>query len=270
MEKKYFQSETVDIQRSEIHFAEYNPRTIDEEGKKALRKSIKKFGCVGGIVVNKQTGNTIVGGHQKVAILDELSKYPDNDYTLRVELIDVDEKTEKELNITLNNPRVGGDWDYEKMRAIIPDIDYKSAGLTEADLSMIGVDYMYKSEAEKGIEDDFEDLMKEVDEEHALEIEQRKAQRAAEKVAEDKVAAEAANVASKSLEERIQHAKDVKRETKEKASEAAAEMDAYVVLSFDNVERKSAFLDKLGYELGSRFIKGEDFEERASIVYGDE
>ncbi|MDE5986649.1 MAG: hypothetical protein K2H16_05145 [Prevotella sp.] len=54
---------------------------------------------VGGIVVNKATGYTVVGGHQKVNVLDELNRYQDNDYMLRVEIINVDEKLEKKLNI---------------------------------------------------------------------------------------------------------------------------------------------------------------------------
>lgn len=131
---KYFTSSSVELQRSQIKPADYNPRTITQEGRKALKKSIRLYGVVGGIVVNKRTGYTIVGGHQKVSVLDELQKYNpethENDYSLRVELIDVDEKKEKELNITLNNPNVGGDWDYDALRELIPSIDYRDVGFT--------------------------------------------------------------------------------------------------------------------------------------------
>ena len=177
----YFNSEAVTLMRSEIHPSDYNPRTISDEGKKALRRSIKRYGVVGGIVVNKQTGNTIVGGHQKVAVLDELNKYdPDtreNDYSLRVELIDVDEKTEKSLNVTLNNPNVGGDWDEEKMRQIIPEIDWKDAGLTDADLNMFGVDYLLQTEEEVRIANDLNSMMAEVNAEHEAQVQQRKEER---------------------------------------------------------------------------------------------
>ena len=71
---KSFSSTIVELKRSAIHPAGYHPRVIDDEAKKALKRSIKKFGVVGGIVVNKRTGNTIVGGHQKVSILDEMYK----------------------------------------------------------------------------------------------------------------------------------------------------------------------------------------------------
>ena len=100
---KYFTSEKSTVMRSEIHFADYNPRKIDDEGRRALKRSIKRYGVVDGIVINKQTNNTIVGGHQKVAILDELQKYDEetkaNDYELSVSVVDLDPKAEKELNI---------------------------------------------------------------------------------------------------------------------------------------------------------------------------
>ena len=45
--------------------------------------------------------------------MDELQKFPENDYRIRVDVIDVDEKQEKELNILMNNPNAQGSWDYE-------------------------------------------------------------------------------------------------------------------------------------------------------------
>ena len=75
MENRYFNSKTVELRRSQIKPAFYNPRTISPEGRKQLKRSIKKYGVVGGIVVNQSTGYTIVGGHQKVSVLDELNKY---------------------------------------------------------------------------------------------------------------------------------------------------------------------------------------------------
>ena len=160
---KYFNSKSVELKRSQIKPASYNPRTISDEGKKALKRSIKLYGVVGGIVINQATSYTIVGGHQKVAVLDELNKYDksthENDYTLRVELINVDEKTEKQLNITLNNPNVGGNWDFDALARIVPDIDWKDAGLTDADLNMIGVDYLLQTEEENSIADALSDMM---------------------------------------------------------------------------------------------------------------
>lgn len=255
-EKSYFNSEAVELMRSQLHPAEYNPRQISDEGRKALKRSIKKYGVVGGIVVNKATGYTIVGGHQKVSILDELNKYDENtngnDYSIRVELVDVDEKTEKSMNIALNNPNVGGQWDFDKMREIIPEIDYKDAGLTEADLSMIGLDYLYKTEEEDNISNELDEMMSEVNEQHSAEVEQRKAERQMAKQVE--------------YEQNKQAMKDLKADVREKASQQAMNMDAYLMLSFDTWEEKASFCQRLGYPVDVKFIKGEELNDKIEII----
>lgn len=248
MADKYFTSESVELKRSKIHFASYNPRKISEEGRRQLKRSIKRYGVVGGIVVNKQTGYTLVGGHQKVSILDELNKYPENDYSLRVELIDVDEKTEKSLNIILNNPNVGGEWDFDAMREIIPDIDYKDAGLTEADLNMIGLDNLLKTEEESNLADSLTEMMQPVTEQKAEEKAQRQVEKQLEK------------------EAKAQHMKDVKQKVKEKSIKDAEDMEAYIMLSFDTYEAKAAFCERFGYAPDMKFIKGETFDEQVERV----
>ena len=131
---KYIKSESVELNRSAIHFADYNPRKLSDESRKTQKRGIKKFGLVGGIVVNKRTGLTVVSGHQRLSVMDELQKFPDNDYRIRVDVIDVDEQQEKELNILMNNPNAQGTWDFDALARIVPDIDWKDAGLTDADL----------------------------------------------------------------------------------------------------------------------------------------
>lgn len=282
---KFFASEIRELKRSEIHPADYNPRSIDPEGKKNLKRSLKKFGVLGGIVVNARTGYTIVGGHQKVLILDESYGFPENDYSLRVEVIDVDEATEKTINIALNNPAVGGTWDYDKMRELIPDIDYKSAGLTEADLSMIGVDFLLQTEQEIQIAGELNDLMAEANELRAQEVAARKEQRQAER------AAMAANIDDEeeygditplppvpdfgappqiSPEEerqlKIDRMKELKQRVKDQAAEKAQNMDAYIVLSFDNWANKSEFCQRFGINPYDRFTKGELFNEMVERV----
>ena len=250
--KSYFTSQSVELKRSQIHFADYNPRTISEEGKKALRRSIRKYGVVGGIVVNKQTGYTLVGGHQKVTVLDEFNKYNpethENDYTLRVELIDVDLKTEKSLNVTLNNPNVGGDWDDDKMRELIPDIDWKDAGLTDADLNMFGVDYLLKTEAENDIANAINDMMAETNAAHEAEVQQRKMEREMEKAA------------------KTAHMKDVKQQVRQQAQKEAENMEAYVMLSFTDFKAKAAFMERFGYSPYEKIVKGEVFDSQVERV----
>lgn len=274
---KYFSfSETVTIRRSEIHPAEYNPRKMSAEGKKLLKRSIKKYGVVGGIVVNKQTGNTIVGGHQKIDILDEMNKYPEQDYLLRVEMVDVDLPTEKAMNVALNNSNIGGTFDYDKLAALVPDIDYKDAGLTEADLSMIGLDYLYKTEQQNSLANELEELMMPVVEQRQAENEQRAAEREAIKEANRQAqmlaSAEAEELAQNEMtrEERVQHMKDVKAQVRAQAQENAQNMDAYLVLSFDTFNAKAEFCQRFGFNPMERMIKGEEFDARCEAVMDDE
>lgn len=253
---KSFPSTIVELKRSEIHPAGYNPRVIDDEARKALKRSIKKFGVVGGIIVNKRTGNTIVGGHQKVSVLDEMYKYPANDYTLRVEMIDVDVETEKTLNIALNNSNISGRWDYEKLAQLIPDIDYKDAGLTDVDLNMIGVDYLLQTEEENSIADELDDLMSPIIEEREEVKAERAAERQAERLMQQEIEREA----------KVQHMKDVKQQVKEAAISKAEQMDAYVMLSFSSWSAKAEFCERFGYPAEMKIIKGEVFAEQVERV----
>lgn len=254
---KYFHSSRVEVMmRSQLHPADYNPRQITDEGRKFLKRSIKKYGVVGGIIANEATGYTIVGGHQKVAILDELNKYPDNDYSLRVEIINVDEKTEKEMNVALNNPNVGGEWNFDKLRAIVPDIDYKNAGLTDADLNFIGVDYLLQTEEENSLADDIESMMAPVTEMKEAEMAARKEGRKAIKAIQEETDKEA----------KVAHMKEVKQQVKENAMKKAQDMDAYVVLSFDSWDAKAAFCERFGYDPYMKFIKGEVFDGQIERV----
>ena len=248
MNNKYFTSESIELKRSQIRFHEQNPRVISAENRKALKRGIKKFGMVGGIVVNKRTGYTLVSGHQRLSVMDELQKYnsetKQNDYPIRVDLIDVEEKEEKELLILLNNPSAQGEWNYDALRELIPDIDYKDAGLTEQDLDIIGVDYNFQTEEENTIAGELDDLMEPVKEEHEADLAQKQAERA----------------------EKTAHMKQVKQEVKEAATKAAANMDAYLMLSFDTWEAKAKFCEKFGFDPEQKFYKGEEFENKIETL----
>lgn len=185
---------------------------------------------------------------QRLSVMDELQKYnpetKDNDYPIRVDLIDVEQKEEKELLILLNNPSAQGEWDYDTLRELIPDIDYKDAGLTEQDLDIIGVDFHFQTEEENTIADELDTLMEPVREERQAEVAQRQAERA----------------------EKVAHMKQVKQEVKEAATKAAANMDAYLMLSFDNWDAKAEFCEKFGFNLDEKFLKGEVFSEKIETL----
>lgn len=241
---KYIKSESVELNRSAIHFAGYNPRKLSDESRKTLKRGIKKFGLVGGIVVNKRTGLTVVSGHQRLSVMDELQKFPDNDYRIRVDVIDVDEKQEKELNILMNNPNAQGFWDYDALARLVPDIDYKDAGLTDADLNMIGCDFLLQTEEENSLAGALEEMMQPVTEQKEAEKAARQLERA----------------------EKVAHMKDVKQQVKEQAQETAANMDAYLMLSFDTWEAKAAFCERFGYDPYTKFVKGEVFSDQVERV----
>ena len=260
---KYQIGESVEIRRSSIKEASYNPRRIEDEAKKSLKKGIKNIGLAGGIVINETTGNTIVSGHQRIAVLDDLEKYDKNtqanDYIVRVDLIHVDEKTEKELVVLLNNPNAQGEWDYDKLKQLVPEIDYKMAGLTDADLSMIGVDFLFKTEQESSIESDLDDMMAGYNAKHQAEVEARKAAR-------EEMQQAIKEAEEQSWEDKVNHMKEVKAQVKEKAEQDARNKDAYVVLSFDTSDDLQEFLSFFGLPEDSKFIKGETIMNRLDFT----
>lgn len=125
------------IKRSQIKLAAYNPRTITNEARKRLKKGLKKFGLVQPLVWNETTG-VLVSGHQRLSILDETYKYPDNDYTLTVSVVHLSEKDEKILNVQLNNQSMMGEFDYDALRDMqfeAPDLD--QLGFSDSDLDIV-------------------------------------------------------------------------------------------------------------------------------------
>lgn len=89
---------------SDIKPSPYNPRTISKEAREGLKFSLEKFGMVSLLVVNRRNMQ-IIGGHQRFSVIKEsgLERIP-------VVFVDVDDQTEKAMNITLNNPHISGRW----------------------------------------------------------------------------------------------------------------------------------------------------------------
>lgn len=117
--------------------ADYNPRVELKPGDKEyerLRKSIKEFGYVDPIIVNKRTGN-IVGGHQRLNVLRDLG-YEEID----VVNIDIDEDKEQALNIGLN--KISGKWEEQKLLDMLVKLENKNDFDTE--LTGFGLDEIEK------------------------------------------------------------------------------------------------------------------------------
>ena len=84
--------------------ATYNPRQISTKQYNDLKESVKRFGLVDPIIINKD--NTVVGGHQRLKIAKEL-KYID----IECVVLDLSKAEERELNIRLNKNT--GDFDMD-------------------------------------------------------------------------------------------------------------------------------------------------------------
>lgn len=121
------------VAREQLKNAPYNPRVIDDKAKKKLRKVIQKHGLIEPIVWNKRTGN-IVGGHQRISILDTLES--NKNYYIEVAVVDLEEKKEMEANIALNNSESQGVFDIEKLSVMFKgnQLDLESTGFDMADI----------------------------------------------------------------------------------------------------------------------------------------
>lgn len=165
------------------------------------------------------------------------------------------------------------------MRELIPDIDYKAAGLTDADLSMIGVDFMLQTEGENSLASELNNLMTPILDER----EAAKAQRAAAREEEHAMQSGSSSPSSangimedpfadqrptpeEEWQSKIDAVKQLKKEVKEKAIEQARNNDAYVVLSFSDWNAKAQFCQRFGFSPYDKFIKGELFDEMVERI----
>lgn len=94
---------------------------------------MKRLGLLSPPTWNARTGN-IVGGHQRVAVIDSLKGT--QDYRLRVATVDLDDAREREANLLLNNGLAQGDWDIQKLEEIFrtPDLNLDGTGFDAADV----------------------------------------------------------------------------------------------------------------------------------------
>ena len=129
---------------NQLIMAEYNPRQLTKDQHSQLKDSIKRFGLVDPLIVNKnkERKNILVGGHQRLRIAKELgiNKIPCVEVDLNID-------QEKELNIRLN--KNVGEWDYDSLANYFDVGELMDWGFTDDELQF------YEEEPEQGlIEDD--------------------------------------------------------------------------------------------------------------------
>jgi ParB-like chromosome segregation protein Spo0J len=131
---------------SELNEAQYNPRELTKAQHESLKSSLKKFGFVNPLLINKHPNrkDVIIGGHQRVRIWAELG----NDSVPCVEIV-LDPDAEKELNVRLN--KNNGQWDWEMLANNFDPNDLLDWGFDESELSI-----------DLGEDDDFEEEQPEI------------------------------------------------------------------------------------------------------------
>ena len=120
---------------------EYNPRQMTKKQVKDLTESIKQFGLVDPLIINRYKGreNVVIGGHQrlKIAILEEFKKVP-------VIYVNLNKEKEQELNLRLNKNL--GEWDWDLLANFEKDL-LKNIGFEEEELNkMLGLDEVTEDE----------------------------------------------------------------------------------------------------------------------------
>jgi hypothetical protein len=103
----------IEVKVELLKDAEYNPRIMSEQEIERLKNSIRKFGMVEPLVVNKDY--TIIGGHSRLKALKELDFKEVPCFVL-----DISKEDEKILNIALN--KITGSWNDEKLIKLIQEI----------------------------------------------------------------------------------------------------------------------------------------------------
>lgn len=129
--------------------ADYNPRKDLKPGDaeyEKLKRSIKEFGYVEPIIWNKTTGN-VVGGHQRLKVL-----LADGVKEIDCVVVEFDSEKEKALNIALN--KVSGEWDRDKLTALISDLQAEDFDVTITGFDLAEIDELFKDTLQDGVKDD--------------------------------------------------------------------------------------------------------------------
>lgn len=108
---------------SDIKRADYNPRFMTEEQRSALAAEMTKFGQVIPLLVNKRN-NVLVSGHQRLDFFEARG-----DQTVWVTLVELDERQERLLNMTMN--RIGGEFEEKGLAEMIEKIQELSPEMTQ-------------------------------------------------------------------------------------------------------------------------------------------
>ncbi len=127
--------EVMNVHRSEIKNAPYNPRTISKGAERRLKKGMKKFGLATTLTWNKRTGN-LVSGHQRLKQMDLLEGTVD--YELTVSAVDIPLKDEMALNVQMNNQSMMGEFDIDSLIDMVDEgAEMTDFGFSDSDIDVL-------------------------------------------------------------------------------------------------------------------------------------
>lgn len=232
-------SETRIIKRSQISLNPYNPKRHTEERVKQQKKNLQTIGYLGGITWNELSGN-IIDGHRRIQAMDLYYKYdgtPDTDYDIKVEVVQLNDKQEKEqmTYMALGNTRA----DLELVARYFPEIDANAAGIDDAYLKELST-FVTIADPIAEIETlDIDDILPAPKEEVIIEESEEPSEEptSEEKKAKVKAAKEAA----------------VQKAEVERLNE-----ESYITLSFSDYKAKAEFCEIVGIDPKCAFCKGEE------------
>ena len=117
--------EVVNVKIDELILNNKNPRKITKREINKLIRSIKEFGFVDPIIVNKNKTryNIVVGGHQRIEAAKKLKLKE-----VPVTYVDMTADKEQLLNIALNE--ISGEWDDDKLLELLKELEERGVDLT--------------------------------------------------------------------------------------------------------------------------------------------
>ena len=257
-------SVTEDIRRSAITLNPCNPKRHTDRQVKQQVANIKANGYLGGIVWNRTTGN-LIDGHRRVQALDIIHKYDgtaDTDYTLKVEVVEFDEKTELEqlTYMAVGNSKA----DYNLIAQYAAQIDTAAIGLSEEEQTQLQSLIVSATDIAP-IQDygaDFLTPSQQPQQNNPKQPQQPTHDLDGSEQTFEQIARHRSEAPHASKEE-IQAKKKRNTETSDSRN---AENELYIMLKFDNPDRMAEFGDAVGIHVtSSMLIDGEEFMQKLGL-----
>lgn len=251
---KIKESVTKTIKRSQIHLNPFNPKNHSDAEIKAQKADIKRVGYLGGVVWNESSGN-LVDGHRRVLSMDEIHHYDggaENDYDIKVEAVEFDDKTEKEQMtfMAIKNSKA----DYNLIARYLNDIDPSVVGISDADVKQIQL-----------LQEDFSMEMEDIDNADDLFLKispqmEKAAQQPVTELPEQELSSE--EIVQQHAEKPKMTKEQVKAEKEhcdDVAFNRADNLDTFIFVDFESAEQKEMFCELLGVEPTNNMrISGKD------------